>query len=196
MKIPVFHASQVYFSSDWHLSHANIIKYDNRPFASIREMDEAIINNFSKLKETDILFFLGDLAFEKDPYIVLQKLKPIKCRMFWILGNHDHHLLNFDPLLDRFERITPQLEIRVKDGIKEQYMTLNHYAMRVWNHSHHGAYHLYGHSHHSLKRELGVKNLSFDVGCNGWDYKPLSYYQVVEEMKAITDDCKEEWQNN
>jgi calcineurin-like phosphoesterase family protein len=52
--------------------------------------------------------------------------------------------------------------------------------MRIWNRSHHGTWHLYGHSHGSL--EHSPNGRSFDVGVNLWDYKPLSFEQVYDEM--------------
>ena len=42
--------SNFYFVSDLHLSHKNILKYDNRPFNSIEEHDQSIINNINSNK--------------------------------------------------------------------------------------------------------------------------------------------------
>src|SRR5688572_11610448 len=55
-----------YFSSDWHLGHANIIKYDGRPFKSVDEMDLAIINNVTgQLQDGDNLYYLGDFCMTR-----------------------------------------------------------------------------------------------------------------------------------
>jgi calcineurin-like phosphoesterase family protein len=53
--------------------------------------------------------------------------------------------------------------------------------MKVWNKSHHGAWHLYGHSHGSLPDD--INSLSFDVGVDSHDYKPISYEEVKRIMK-------------
>ena len=53
----------IYFISDTHFNHNNIIKYCNRPFKSINEMNQTIINNWNKtVKADDEIYHLGDLV--------------------------------------------------------------------------------------------------------------------------------------
>jgi calcineurin-like phosphoesterase family protein len=50
--------------SDMHFGHKNIIKYENRPFASVGEMDDLIIQKWNNsVKNDDIIFVLGDVSF-------------------------------------------------------------------------------------------------------------------------------------
>ena len=57
---------QDWFCSDWHLGHKNIIKLSNRPFSSIEQHDETIINNYNKVvNREDNVYFLGDLAWNQ-----------------------------------------------------------------------------------------------------------------------------------
>lgn len=169
--------SKVFFTSDTHFGHANIIKFSNRPFASVDEMDATLIDNINKVVgPNDVLYHLGDWSF-KDPVPYRQR---IRCdNVHLILGNHDHKRLN-RLYAAGFKSIDSQLEIKV-DGND---ITLNHYAMRCWNKSHRGAWHLYGHSHGSLPDD--PNSLSFDCGVDCWDYKPIGIEQVREVMSRKT----------
>ena len=54
---------EYYFTSDWHLFHANIIKYSKRPFKNVEEMNEVILQNyFEVVKPGDRVYYLGDFA--------------------------------------------------------------------------------------------------------------------------------------
>jgi calcineurin-like phosphoesterase family protein len=53
----------IFFTSDTHFNHKNIIKLCNRPFTSIEEMNEKIIENWNNIvKPEDIVWHLGDFA--------------------------------------------------------------------------------------------------------------------------------------
>ena len=54
----------LFFTSDTHFWHSNIIKYCNRPFMDIEEMNEEIIKRWNdKIEKDDLVFHLGDFAF-------------------------------------------------------------------------------------------------------------------------------------
>ena len=58
-----FGKRNVFFIGDLHLDHANIIKYCSRPFSSVEEMNNTMINNWNNsIKKDDVVFFLGDMA--------------------------------------------------------------------------------------------------------------------------------------
>lgn len=79
----------IWFTSDYHLSHQNIINYCNRPFANVIEMNTIILNNLeSKVKPGDTLYFLGDLSFRKDiALIFFEKFQDLEIH-FIMLGNY------------------------------------------------------------------------------------------------------------
>ena len=56
--------SGVFFTSDLHFRHGNIIKYCNRPFETVQEQTEKLIENWNKtVPDTATVFILGDFAF-------------------------------------------------------------------------------------------------------------------------------------
>lgn len=176
---------QTWFSSDHHFSHGNIIKYANRPFKNIHEMNEEMIERHNKVvSKSDIVYFLGDFAFERDENVVINIVKRLNGEKHFIAGNHDKLMFN-ERIMKMFQsfRKVPFAEIYVEDDEARngrQSITLCHYALRVWNKSHHGSFHLYGHSHGSLPDDETSR--SFDVGVDCWDFYPVSYDQVKQTM--------------
>ena len=80
-----------YIISDTHFEHANIIKYQNRPFKNVRDMDITMFNNWNSIvKCDDTVYFLGDLCL-KHPRYWLENLNGNK---ILIRGNHDKLLKN------------------------------------------------------------------------------------------------------
>ena len=56
--------NNVWFTSDFHFSHFNIIRYCDRQFVSSREMDDVIAERVNAcVKPNDILYFLGISAW-------------------------------------------------------------------------------------------------------------------------------------
>jgi calcineurin-like phosphoesterase family protein len=53
----------IWFTADFHLGHKNIIRYCNRPFGTVEEMNRTILDRLNNLvKANDILYFLGTSA--------------------------------------------------------------------------------------------------------------------------------------
>lgn len=86
-----------YFTSDTHFDHVNILKFDDLPDKSIKDMNERIVKEINQhVKEKDVLFFLGDFCLSKSNnnkyYIESVKfhLNQIICKkIIFIAGNHD-----------------------------------------------------------------------------------------------------------
>lgn len=90
----------VYFTSDTHLGHNNILKY--RPqFSSIEEHDTAIFDSISKLTKRDDLFILGDFIFDSPNYQhYISTFSKFPCNIRLVMGNHDSRLLYNEPRFD------------------------------------------------------------------------------------------------
>lgn len=161
----------IWFTSDTHYNHSNIIGFTNRPFSSCKEMDEALIENYNSLvKEKDIVYHLGDFCWS----YIRRYTDALNGRIHLIYGGHDREALRHQYL---FEEVTPLKSIKIGNTD----ITLCHYAMRVWNKSHWGAYALYGHSH----GKLPSYGKSFDVGVDCHKYFPINFDQVVTIMNTL-----------
>lgn len=172
--------SDIWFTADSHYGHSKVIEYTKRPFANSEEMDAHLIRNWNAVvKPGDLVYHLGDFALCKESRAVTIA-KRLLGQKFLIFGNHDKRLRKHKPFLDEWIWTKDIAEIDAAG----QRITLCHFAMRVWNKSHHGAWHLYGHSHGSLPDDPNAR--SVDVGVDNWDYTPVSYDTLVKRMAMKT----------
>lgn len=166
----------IWFTSDQHYNHANVIKYCSRPYCDVSAMNEALISNHNSLvSPRDIVFHIGDFSFANN-----EKTKSVYNRL-----NGTHHLIrgNHDGFNFKFTTDQDIMELTVVDvDNNKQLIVLCHYAMRVWNKSHYGAWQLYGHSHGTLP-PIGKQH---DVGVDNNNYFPVSFVQLQDIMKTRT----------
>ncbi|MFC1638981.1 phosphoesterase [Patescibacteria group bacterium] len=169
--------SDIWFISDTHFSHGNIIKYCSRPYADAQEMDEALIANWNAfVKPDDAIYHLGDFAFWRQPLSAYTAVfDRLNGRKHLVLGNHDDWRV-MSRLGWVWVRYVHELYLGRRSSI-----WLSHYAHRVWPKSHHGSWHVFGHSHGGLQPH----GLSFDVGVDNWDYAPVHLDTVREVMKRL-----------
>lgn len=81
--------SKIYVISDTHFNHKNIIEYSERPFQSVEEMNQTMIDNWNKtVKEEDYVYFLGDFCLGGRENIKKFGLQ-LKGHKILIMGNHD-----------------------------------------------------------------------------------------------------------
>jgi calcineurin-like phosphoesterase family protein len=175
MKLNSKDYKNIWLSADYHIGHANIIKYADRPFAEVEEMDETIMENYDNLvQKGDIVFFLGDIAFGEDLAKRILSIMIQKADVHFIIGNHDKkYMKSIDQLASSVNTL---LDIEI-DG---QPITLCHYAMRTWHKSHFDALQLHAHSHGSLP-PIGKQ---WDVGVDNNEFKPVSYESLKRIMKS------------
>ena len=82
----------VFFIADLHFGHKNIIKFARPQFSGLEEMHETLIENWnSVVKQKDVVYVLGDVAFGKDN---LHYLAQLSGRKHLIMGNHDHYAIS------------------------------------------------------------------------------------------------------
>lgn len=168
---------KTWFTADTHLGHTNIIRYCNRPFASVAEMDAAIIERWNaRVAPDDQVYHLGDFALARGTMIGSYR-KKLHGKITLIRGNHDKLSVEDRQL---FAGIHELLELKLTVDGAGVNVVLCHYAMRVWPHSHHGAWHLYGHSHGTLPDDPHAR--SVDVGVDCWEFAPVSIQQLHRAM--------------
>lgn len=207
-----FLSTNTYFTSDTHWYHGNIIKHTERlefcsdsekdiirfgstedvrelqlSYESIARMNETLINRWNSVVPPDgNVFFLGDFALKCNVKQAREIRDQLNGKIYFIRGNHDQVADQIQNCFEWYKRLE---EIQIQDptvirGVQE--ITLCHYAMKVWNKSHHGTWCLYGHSHHTLPDDPNSRSL--DVGVDGPDYNytPLSYIQIQNLMNKKT----------
>lgn len=171
----------IFFTSDTHLRHRNILRYCNRPFETIEEHDETLITNWnSVVSAEDKVYHLGDFSF-CHPRTADWLLSRLNGDKYILHGNHDKKR-NFPRNTELFTDLGHYHELTIQDRELKYgkiLIVLCHYAFEVWNKSHHGSIHLFGHSHGKLPSR--DNQLRLDVGVDVHNYTPISY----EQVKAI-----------
>jgi calcineurin-like phosphoesterase family protein len=174
----------IWFTSDWHYSHKNIIKYCKRPFQTVEEMNEKLVSNWSNLvRPSDTVYFLGDFIFSVNKETIAQVVSSLRAKeVHFIAGNHDSHLKGATKSL--FASYSEYKEITVPDvtapgGV--QHIVLCHYPMLSWNRSFYGSWMLHGHCHGNLGEDK--ISLRMDVGVDPCGFKPISYEQIRDKMR-------------
>lgn len=167
----------IWFTSDTHFNHENIIKYSNRPFLNLEDMTEALVNNWNALvNKNDTVFHLGDFALsrgKKHNALCDRLLERLQGQKWLITGNHDR-----DEVVKngRWIKVKSLHEIRIDlGGMHKQRIVMCHYPLRTWPQIHRGSWMLHGHSHGNLK-DIGGKTL--DVGVDVHGYSPVSIDKV------------------
>ena len=181
------------YISDLHFGHRNILMYDDRPFNSVDEMEEAMTSLWNEtVKPGDTTYILGDVVWNAEPKEWKRILTALNGKKIVVKGNHDP---------------TERLKRMKRDGIIEDWahqlvvkdngrsVVLNHSPMPFFVNQHkEDWYHLYGHVHLSYDYQTilyvrkAIEDLylhphrMYNVGCmvRGIDYIPRTLDEIVE----------------
>jgi calcineurin-like phosphoesterase family protein len=161
----------LFFTGDEHYWHRNVIKYANRPYPSIEDMNEDIISKHnSVVKKGDRVIHDGDFALcsrEKAQEII----KRLNGEHIFLIGSHDRWLGK-----------RKQWDIR-SYTIGNNQVIVCHYCLRTWPRSHYNSWHLYAHSHGRLE-PIGK---SHDIGVDNNGFYPVSEEEIEAIMKSRPD---------
>lgn len=175
-----------FFTSDTHFGHANIIRFCNRPFQNVEEMNEVLIENWNKVvSKDDTVFHLGDFAFGGSS--VWNSIIPrLNGHINLIIGNHDRKNLR-QGYMSYFDMVVPQLQIEIEDNS----IYLNHYPFLCYGGSYRGVWQLFGHVHSGPGADgLDISRLrvllptQYDVGVDNNNFTPISYREVKNKIEA------------
>ncbi|MDR3059367.1 MAG: metallophosphoesterase, partial [Prevotella sp.] len=81
--------NKIWFTSDHHFGHKNIIEFSQRPFLNTDEMNEELIKRWNeKIGTEDMVYHLGDFALMSSGKLrsILDRLNG---RIHLIQGNHE-----------------------------------------------------------------------------------------------------------
>ena len=189
MKYRFDNPETVFFTSDTHFWHKNIIKYCSRPFADVEEMNQALIDNWnSVITRNDTVFHLGDFVFggtTKRDNILSQ----LNGDIILIKGNHDD-----------YRNIEHYSQLLIQIG--EDLIYLNHYPFltfagayrenvyQLFGHLHSGPYSIVENLISSDEKEAGMilsgdkgrlqylMSNQYDVGVDNNNYKPINWKDI------------------
>lgn len=86
---------KVFFTGDLHFGHENVLKFDNRPFTTVEEMDaELIRRRNNKVSNGDLIYVLGDMIWKTSNDDAPSLIKSLNGQIILIKGNHDRFLHN------------------------------------------------------------------------------------------------------
>jgi calcineurin-like phosphoesterase family protein len=203
-----------YFTSDQHIGHANIIRYCDRPFEDLDEMDEVLIERWNETVGTDDeVWVLGDYAmidYERG----LSLLPRLNGTKYLVIGNHercspsqrDGHLhvpayleAGFTVAVTQAETYLPAVEA----GGEELRVLLSHYPYSGESHYKEDRYERFryrdlghplicGHVHTEWKTQISARGaVQVNVGVDQWDFRPISAAELHRTILSTLADGSE-----
>jgi calcineurin-like phosphoesterase family protein len=191
----------VFFTSDHHFDHANIIKFCNRPHESVYDMNEDLVRKWNeRVDEKDTVYHLGDVCLNNGGLRFVNRLNGIK---YLIAGNHDRvfpkhkkymkemkRYLNagfdqvfFAPqefMFGRTKAILWHLPYPFKpDPANVNFSYDDRY--NEWRIKDEGQWLVHGHTHGKWKKRKRM----IDIGVDAWGGYPVSEAEVSELMSAL-----------
>jgi len=192
----------IYFTSDHHFYHANIIRYCKRPFANVEEMNTEMLRRWNSIVQPDdTVFYLGDFSLAKRPVEYFVPL--LNGEKYLIMGNHDacHPCHKKKAALGRevfLKAGFKSLELERVIEIAGQPVLLSHMPYPVtrpesapplqpydlkymeFRPKNEGRWLLHGHVHEKWK----VKEKMINVGVDVWDFYPVPISEIEKIICA------------
>lgn len=166
-------ATKEYVASDLHLDHANIIEYCDRPFDSVEDMNDTIVENWNEtIGPDDEVLFLGDLAMERSTAAVQRWLDELHGRITFVRGNHDYAI-----------PVGTHTHMTIERGGHAFYLT--HFPENVpddWN-----GWAVYGHHHNNYPDDfpfVDPDERRINVSIELLGYEPLPMTELLQYVES------------
>ena len=165
----------VFFTADQHFGHQNIIKYCNRPFGTVSEMNQYMIDRWNrKVKKDDKVFVLGDFALAPSKDIIKWG-RALNGNKTLVLGNHDR------------ANKTVYLEAGFQEVIKypilwNEFYILSHAPKTKTDMGR--LYNIFAHIHNDSRFE-NVTDSGICVNVERTEYAPISFKEIQEEIETL-----------
>lgn len=176
-----FQPNNIFFTSDTHFFHANILNFEHRPFKDVNDMNTQMIKLWNdKVTNSDLVYILGDFSFGtvEETNDILKKLKG---RKILVLGNHDHFVKNHKFDQSAFLEICNYKEIEYSG----KRIVMCHYPFASNDTK---KFQLYGHIHSNTKDHIhhcpfNLPDNSYNVGADVNQYTPISIQEILRIME-------------
>ena len=163
----------VWFTADTHFGHGGALGRFKRPFASVADMDAALIARWNDcVGGDDEVWHLGDFAYRVPAARLTDILVRLNGVKHLVTGNNDG---TDTEALNGWASVQAYREMELA-GVR---LVLCHYPFRTWNGMYKGAYNLHGHSH----GQLAGLTRQVDVGVDVWDYRPITLDEITARRR-------------
>ncbi|MHA1408836.1 MAG: metallophosphoesterase [Candidatus Odinarchaeia archaeon] len=160
---------KVFVTSDTHFNHKEIINLANRPFTDVDDMNDTLIYKWNKTVSTnDIVFHLGDIAFNKKRIKADYWLNQLNGNIISIKGNHEKH--------NKCSSIQYLQSCIIKFRSIDFFLVHNPLNVpKYWANK----WVLHGHSHNNTPF-LDVESKRINVSVENTNYKPIMLKTIVK----------------
>ncbi len=166
----------IYFIADTHFSEENIMRYENRPFKSVIEMDKELICRWNNVvSKDDEVYILGDFGADGKESSILNQLNGKK---YLVKGNHDIKS-------NQYYRDSGFEEIYDHPVIIKDFWILSHEPLYVNKNMPYA--NLFGHVHDSPIIKTYSKQ-HYCVSVERINYMPISFDDIISIVQS--DDAK------
>lgn len=172
----------IWVTSDTHFGHRNIIDFCKRPWHTVEEMNDGLVDRWNKrVAPSDVVYHLGDVLFG-GAATALKYLPRLNGIVKLVPGNHDSR-----KLLAQYWEVLEPIHGLNYEGKR---FVLCHFPLLSWENMGYGYHMLHGHTHGGIKeypKPVGDYHYRgthriMDVGVDPNNWEPLHIDEIIEKL--------------